>query len=108
MQCSLFQRCLEAEQIPVTLDSYRNKLVCLRKLAYSPSTLEGLPEVYSEVVPRYLIGLLYINFSPFWPPLIEIIQTFTDSRYVKTFWKVFSERLVVAADSAGTFPSLLF
>ena len=34
---------------------------------------------------------------------MEILQSFTNDKYVKTFWKVFSERLNAAADNAGNF-----
>ena len=102
MKCHLFERCLEAEKIPATLDRYRDKLICLQKLTFSSSYNEALPDMYRDIAPQYLIGSLFINFSPLWDPVIKILKSFTDSTYGKSFWKVFSQHLHSAADNTGT------
>ena len=100
-KCELFRVCLEAEEIPTTLDRYRDKLVWLQKLSFSASFCETLPDLYQDVALEYLISQLFINFSPLWSHVIQILAGFSRSSDVKHFWRVFSGHLTKAADNAG-------
>ena len=100
-KCSFFKLCLSAEQVPVRLDTYRDKLVCLQKLRFSPAFYDALPDFFRDAALLYLSGMLYVNFSPLWDPVIEIIASFAQSSNVKHFWKIFSELLDTAAEKTG-------
>ncbi|KAG8138018.1 hypothetical protein E2320_003952 [Naja naja] len=53
-----------------------------------------IPEGALQEVPlRYLLGMLYINFSPLWEPVIELIRSHADEMENKLFWKVYYEHL---------------
>ncbi|XP_048578586.1 small subunit processome component 20 homolog isoform X2 [Nematostella vectensis] len=99
-QCKLFEICLDAEQTPPSFHQYRDKLVRLRKLTYSSAYHHALPDFYHDVTARYLLGQLYLNFSPIWDPVIEVIKTHAQGKNVKIFWEVFRDHLKMAANEA--------
>ncbi|MBN3303699.1 UTP20 protein, partial [Amia calva] len=90
---SVFVISLQAELVPATVHDYREKLLHLRKLRHDlvQVTLPG--GAFQEVPLRYLIGMLYINFSPLWDPVIELIVSFAKDMDNKDFWTVFFEHL---------------
>ena len=98
---SAFRLCLSAEEIPVRLETYRDRLVCLQKLRFSASFYDALPEFCREAALLYLSGMLCVNFSPLWDPVIEVIASFAQTSNVKHFWKTFSTLLNTAAENAG-------
>ena len=98
---AIFELCLSAEEIPLHLDTYRDKIARLQKLRFS-SLYSTLSDFAPEVALRYLIGLLRVNFSPLWEPVIDIITSFTSSSNRQQFWKVFTELLVLAVEGSGT------
>lgn len=100
-KCNLFQVCLEAESTLPTFQHYRDKEIFLRKLIYSTSYHKSLPEFYHDLIPRFLIGQLYVNFSPIWQSVMEILKSHAHGQDVKTFWVVFHEHLELAATNAG-------
>uniref|UniRef100_A0A2K5J1T7 Uncharacterized protein n=1 Tax=Colobus angolensis palliatus TaxID=336983 RepID=A0A2K5J1T7_COLAP len=62
---------------------------------------DGLSEQQSVFVPlRYLLGMLYINFSALWDPVIELISSHAHEMENKQFWKVYYEHLEKAATHA--------
>lgn len=83
------------------LDTYRDKLVCLQKLRFSPAFYDALPDICRDAALLHLSGMLYVNFSPLWDPVTEIIASFTQTSNVKHFWKIFSELLNTAAGKTG-------
>lgn len=99
--CSIFKLCLSAEEIPAQLDTYRDKLVCLQKLRFTPALYDSLPDFCKDAVLLHLSGMLYVNFSPLWDPVIEIIASFAQSSNVSTFWKIFCELLHTSAVRTG-------
>uniref|UniRef100_A0AAR2JK74 UTP20 small subunit processome component n=1 Tax=Pygocentrus nattereri TaxID=42514 RepID=A0AAR2JK74_PYGNA len=63
---TVFAICLQAEQIPATVQDYREKLLYLRKLRHDlvqPCLPQG---PFCEVPLRYLIAMLFVNFRPLW------------------------------------------
>uniref|UniRef100_A0A8B9R1B4 UTP20 small subunit processome component n=1 Tax=Anas platyrhynchos TaxID=8839 RepID=A0A8B9R1B4_ANAPL len=94
---SVFAILLQAELVPATVNDYREKLLHLRKLRCDivQSTIPSGP--LQEVPLRYLLGMLYINFSPLWDPVIELITSHAKEMENKQFWKVFHEHLERAA-----------
>ncbi|KAJ7404618.1 Small subunit processome component 20 like protein [Willisornis vidua] len=96
----VFAILLQAELVPATVNDYREKLLHLRKLRcdiVQPATLNGSLQ---EVPLRYLLGMLYINFSPLWDPVIELITSHAKEMENKQFWKVLYEHLEKAATYA--------
>ncbi|XP_054845011.1 small subunit processome component 20 homolog [Eublepharis macularius] len=90
---SVFAILLQAELVPASVNDYREKLLHLRKLRHD--TVQSLtPEGPLHEVPlRYLLGMLYINFSPLWDPVIELITSHANEMDNKHFWKVYYEHL---------------
>ena len=75
--------------------------MCLQKLRFSTQFYDALPEYCREAALLHLSGMLYVNFSPLWDPVIEIIASFSRGSNVKHFWKTLSKLLNEAAESAG-------
>ena len=97
----MFHLCLQAEEVPARLETYRDRLICLQKLRFSAGFYDALPENCREAALLYLSGMLCVNFSPLWDPVIEIIASFAQSSNVKHFWKFFNELLNTAAEKTG-------
>ncbi|XP_062441952.1 small subunit processome component 20 homolog [Rhea pennata] len=94
---SVFAILLQAELVPATVNDYREKLLHIRKLRCD-IVRSAIPSGSLEEVPlRYLLGMLYINFSPLWDPIIELITSHANEMENKLFWKVFYEHLERAA-----------
>uniref|UniRef100_A0A8D0C7S2 UTP20 small subunit processome component n=1 Tax=Scleropages formosus TaxID=113540 RepID=A0A8D0C7S2_SCLFO len=92
-----FAVCLQAELVPATVHDYREKLLHLRKLRHD-LVQRVLPRgPFQEVPLRYLIAMLFINFSPLWDPVIELLATHAREMENKAFWKVFHEHLEMVA-----------
>ncbi|XP_068133070.1 small subunit processome component 20 homolog [Hyperolius riggenbachi] len=93
---SVFSILLQSELVPATVHEYREKLLHLRKLRHDlvqPITKEN----FTEVPLRYLLAMLYVNFSPLWDPVIELIASHANEMENKAFWKVFYEHLEKSA-----------
>ncbi|XP_065514435.1 small subunit processome component 20 homolog isoform X1 [Caloenas nicobarica] len=96
----VFAVLLQAELMPATVNDYREKLLHLRKLRYD-IVQSTIPSGSLQEVPlRYLLGMLYINFSPLWDPVIELITSHAKEMENKQFWKVLYEHLERAATYA--------
>uniref|UniRef100_A0A1X7SSB8 Uncharacterized protein n=1 Tax=Amphimedon queenslandica TaxID=400682 RepID=A0A1X7SSB8_AMPQE len=98
---SLLQFCLEAETVQSSLETYRNKLVCLSKLKYSSNLFSSLSNDIIEVPLRFLLGQLYINFTLIWDPVIDLISSYaSSSEIIELFWSTFSEVLQYSSSKA--------
>ena len=98
-KCSIFEDCLQAELVPLTFQEYRRKLIFLQKLVYSNT--RDTPDVMKEAPLRYLIGMLYLNLSTMWDPVMTLIATYAVEENKMTFWKVFHEYLALDPSCAG-------
>ncbi|XP_006888591.1 PREDICTED: small subunit processome component 20 homolog [Elephantulus edwardii] len=90
----------QAELIPATVNDYREKLLHLRKLRHDVVQTAVPDGPLQEVPLRYLLGMLYINFSPLWDPVIELISSHAHGMENKQFWTVCYEHLERAATHA--------
>ncbi|XP_038612128.1 small subunit processome component 20 homolog [Tachyglossus aculeatus] len=97
---SVFAILLQAELVPATVNDYREKLLHLRKLRHDVVQTAVPNEPLQEVPLSYLLSMLYINFSPLWDPVIELISSHANEMENKQFWKVFCEHLEKAAAHA--------
>ncbi|XP_054974485.1 small subunit processome component 20 homolog [Sorex araneus] len=97
---SAFAILRQAELVPATVSDYREKLLHLRKLRHDVvrTAVPGGP--LQEVPLRYLLGMLYVNFSALWDPVIELISSHAHEMENKQFWKVYYEHLEKAATHA--------
>uniref|UniRef100_A0A8C0GJE3 UTP20 small subunit processome component n=1 Tax=Chelonoidis abingdonii TaxID=106734 RepID=A0A8C0GJE3_CHEAB len=94
---SVFAILLQAELVPATVNDYREKLLHLRKLRHD-MVQSAVPDGPLHEVPlQYLLGMLYINFSLLWDPIIELITSHANEMENKQFWKVYYEHLEKAA-----------
>ncbi len=98
-KCSVFDDCLQAELVPLTFHEYRRKLIFLQKLAYSNT--RNTPDVMKEGPLRYLIGMLYLNLSTMWDPVMTLISTYAVEENKMAFWKVFQEYLALDPSGIG-------
>jgi len=77
-QIGLFEICRQAEMIEPTIQTYRDKLVHLRKLDVMLEKNQ-LPVGPYELVPlRYLLGNLSINFTLLWEPVKELVKSYAE------------------------------
>ncbi|XP_075407217.1 small subunit processome component 20 homolog [Tenrec ecaudatus] len=90
----------QAELVPATVRDYREKLLHLRKLRHDALRTAVPAGPLQEVPLRYLLGMLYVNFSPLWDPVIELISSHAHEMENKQFWKVYYEHLEKAATHA--------
>uniref|UniRef100_A0A8C5V384 UTP20 small subunit processome component n=1 Tax=Microcebus murinus TaxID=30608 RepID=A0A8C5V384_MICMU len=97
---SAFAILRQAELVPATVNDYREKLLYLRKLRHDvvQTVIPGGP--LQEVPLRYLLGMLYVNFSALWDPVIDLISSHAHEMENKQFWKVYYEHLEKAATHA--------
>jgi U3 small nucleolar RNA-associated protein 20 len=89
----LFSLCLKIQEIPTSLEKYREKLAIMHQLAYNAQAQYRQDDLYSEVALRYLIGSFYLNLHPMWQPISELISTHAIEENKKVFWRVFSKQL---------------
>ncbi|KAF3814531.1 hypothetical protein GH733_017689 [Mirounga leonina] len=71
---SAFAILRQAELVPATVSDYREKLLHLRKLRHDVVQAAVPDGPLQEVPLRYLLGMLYVNFSALWDPVIELIS----------------------------------
>uniref|UniRef100_G1MDE1 UTP20 small subunit processome component n=1 Tax=Ailuropoda melanoleuca TaxID=9646 RepID=G1MDE1_AILME len=94
---SAFAILRQAELVPPTVSDYREKLLHLRKLRHDV-VQSAVPDGPLQEVPlRYLLGMLYVNFSALWDPVIDLISSHAHEMENKQFWKVYYEHLEKAA-----------
>uniref|UniRef100_A0A8C2VK88 UTP20 small subunit processome component n=1 Tax=Chinchilla lanigera TaxID=34839 RepID=A0A8C2VK88_CHILA len=97
---SAFAVLRQAELVPATVSDYREKLLHLRKLRHDVVRTTVPDGPLQEVPLRYLLGMLYVNFSALWEPVIELISSHAHEMENKQFWKVYYEHLEKAATRA--------
>ncbi|KAM8777268.1 small subunit processome component 20 homolog [Rhynchonycteris naso] len=94
---SAFAVLRQAEVVPATVNDYREKLLHLRKLRHDVVQTAVPDGLLQEVPLRYLLGMLYVNFSALWDPVIELISSHAHEMENKKFWTVYYEHLEKAA-----------
>ncbi|XP_076008545.1 small subunit processome component 20 homolog [Genypterus blacodes] len=99
----VFAVCLQAEQVPASVQDYREKLLHLRKLRHDlvqRSLPLGPHGTFQQVPLRYLIAMLFVNFRPLWDAVIELLVSHASGMENKDFWGVFHEHLEMVAGLA--------
>ena len=57
----------------------------------------------AQVSLRYLLGCFYVNFSPLWPPVAELVASYAVNEYKSVFWDVYTEVMDQVARNAGAY-----
>ncbi|CAL7939981.1 unnamed protein product [Xylocopa violacea] len=81
-----------AECEPISVQSYRSKLLHLQALSFDNNVVTSLDDNYHEFPLRYLLGNLYINFSLLWEPVSKTIATYA-TKECEQFWPIFLAEL---------------
>ncbi|GAA5859644.1 hypothetical protein JCM8547_006176 [Rhodosporidiobolus lusitaniae] len=96
----LVAKCIEVEDMPLTVQGAREKSMKLRKLGIVAHAQLGKGEEdvqpALDVVVRYLTAMLKVNFKPLWPEAIQALASLSE-RYRDTVWSVCSRQLFAAA-----------
>ncbi|CAN7995062.1 unnamed protein product, partial [Ixodes hexagonus] len=94
----VFDVCLRAEEVPLTVQEYREKLKQLAKLNAEQLAAAGVfLERYSMAPVLYLLGMLLVNFQVLWKPVQEILASHASAD--GPFWGTFSGHLVRIYDT---------
>uniref|UniRef100_A0A8C5L0M4 UTP20 small subunit processome component n=1 Tax=Jaculus jaculus TaxID=51337 RepID=A0A8C5L0M4_JACJA len=87
----------QAELVPATVSDYREKLLHLRKLRHDAVQALVPQGPLQEVPLRYLLGMLYINFSALWDPNFHLQEK--DKYAHKELQKDVSEEVSIGDES---------
>ncbi|GAA6061993.1 hypothetical protein JCM10212_004271 [Sporobolomyces blumeae] len=100
----LVAKCIEAEQMPLSVQGAREKSMKLRKLglvANGQLGRDGEDEKPAlDVVVRYLTAMLKVNFKPLWPEATGALSLLA-GRFPDTVWTV-THRQLLAASTRGS------
>ena len=89
---SVFQVCLNAEEVEVSIQKQREKLKFLQNLGIEHVHYCLPVSGYFNNVPvNYLMSQLFVNFRPIWDPTIKILSSHAHADY---FWQNFKSQLV--------------
>ncbi|GAA5886649.1 hypothetical protein JCM16303_001398 [Sporobolomyces ruberrimus] len=100
----LVAKCIEAEQMPLSVQGAREKSMKLRKLglvANGQLGRDGEDEKPAlDIVVRYLTAMLKVNFKPLWPEATGALALLS-GRFADTVWTV-THRQLLAASTRGS------
>ncbi|VDD85917.1 unnamed protein product [Enterobius vermicularis] len=91
---------LEVERTELTIESYRNRLMLLRKLSYGAHKKyipENFDSALETILLRVVIAQLYERFTIYWDQLFEIIESYARGFSTEVFWPVFYEFITNAS-----------
>ena len=93
LDTDLLQVCTSSENTQADLLHYKEKLGCLRRLAYRADR----SQLMTEIGMRLLLSQFYTNFSPIWTQVRQLVTSYATEEAKGVFWKVihthFSNRL---------------
>ncbi|KAM0753788.1 hypothetical protein T439DRAFT_163472 [Meredithblackwellia eburnea MCA 4105] len=99
----LIAKCIEVEEMPLTVQGAREKSMKLRKIGIVASNQLGRDgeEVTQvlEIVLRYLTAMFKVNFKPLWPEAVQALALLAQ-RFPDQVWSIASRQLIVAATRA--------
>lgn len=86
----VFETCFQAELVPVGLREHREKLKLLHDLD-AQRVVHSLPVggVLGKAPLRYLLSQLYLNFRPFWDPVLKLVESHAFHMDGCEFWSVY-------------------
>ena len=83
-QNDIFFQCLAIEDVDVTVDTYREKTMQIRKL-HTMIASERVNDFYKTVAMRLCLGILTINFQPLWADATTLLIKTADL-HPDAFW----------------------
>ncbi|GAA5980986.1 hypothetical protein JCM10908_003941 [Rhodotorula pacifica] len=98
----LISKCIEVEDMPLTVQGAREKSMKVRRLGILTNGQLGKEgstepvEPVLEIILRYLTAMLKVNFKPIWPEAIGALSLLSD-RFPEQVWAVTSRQLLAAA-----------
>ncbi|XP_046389961.1 small subunit processome component 20 homolog [Ischnura elegans] len=87
----IFSVCLAAEEVPLTIHDFRQKIGLLEGLKSVPDDAFPSFSAYQAKL-RYLLGIFFANFKLLWEPTSKLIATIAQDS-PKSFWEVFAPQL---------------
>ncbi|KAL1433656.1 hypothetical protein MTO96_012479 [Rhipicephalus appendiculatus] len=99
--CHVFNTCLNAEAVPLTVQDYRRRLKLLQALSFEQLTAAGVSlGAYSMAPVHYLLGTLLVNFQLLWQPCQEILASHASAD--GPFWGTLVQHLTSVYDKIET------
>ncbi|KAF9352003.1 U3 snoRNP protein, partial [Mortierella sp. NVP85] len=97
-QNDIFEQCLAIEDIDVTVESYRDKTMQIRKLNTMISS-GRVHAFYKTVAMRLCLGILTINFRPLWADATALLVKNAEL-YPDAFWELLFGEIMRFEDEA--------
>ncbi|KAF8706717.1 Down-regulated in metastasis, partial [Rhizoctonia solani] len=100
-QTTSLSRIITAEQVPLTVQSSRERVVNIGKVADASGSIDG--DNMHKIATRWLVGQLKINLRPLWSPTIQTLGVLASTGgYGEEIWDVvFSELEKVCRDPSA-------
>ncbi|GAA5969246.1 hypothetical protein JCM11641_007524 [Rhodosporidiobolus odoratus] len=96
----LVAKCIEVEDMPLTVQGAREKSMKLRKLGIVANAQLGKEgedvKPALDVVVRYLTAMCKVNFKPLWPEAVQALALLAQ-RFPDAVWTVCSRQLLAVA-----------
>ena len=101
---SITSTLLQVEQLPDSLTSYKDKLNMLERVEFSriEEVLDRAGPVLRLLPLRYMLGLLYTNFTLLWAPLATLLATYGQGLAREEFWEVWCGQLKLASEQVAS------
>ena len=101
---SITSTLLQVEQLPDSLTSYKDKLNLLERVEFRriEEVLDRAGPVLRLLPLRYMLGLLYTNFTLLWTPLNTLLATYGHGLAREEFWEVWSSQLKLASEQVAS------
>ena len=96
---SITNTLIQVEQLPDSLTSYKDKLNLLERIEFRriEEVLDRAGPVLRLLPLRYMLGLLYTNFTLLWAPLSTLLASYGNGLARDEFWEVWCGQLRLAS-----------
>ncbi|XP_075529751.1 small subunit processome component 20 homolog [Dermacentor variabilis] len=99
--CHVFNICLSAEAVPLTVQDYRQRVKLLQALSSEQLAAAGVSlGAYSMAPVHYLLGTLLVNFQLLWKPCQEILASHASAD--GPFWSTLVQHMTIVYEKIET------
>lgn len=91
-----FKEMLDAEQLDVNLQTYRDRVKHVTNLSLDSPIVVNLNDEIKKGVFRFLLAQLTINFKLMWEPTKVSLQSFDQAENLATYWNAWLDMFKVA------------
>nr|ASF90194.1 hypothetical protein SPAR05566 [Bartheletia paradoxa] len=84
--CEVFQKCIEVELTPLSVQHVRDRNMHIRKLATTAATMK-LEPIFLDAIVRFMLSQLKVNYKPVWAETIKVIAELT-GRFPTEVWEL--------------------